>query len=83
MGNMFYEQLQKMSEESDNYKILKKLHKRVNKERSRINKLFQEEFEKGEYAFYYGMYLAYSNVIKMIITLNNEKGDEDERNWYF
>lgn len=77
MGNLYYEQLQKMSEESDNYEILKKLHKRVNKERSRINKLFKEEFEKGDYAFYYGMYLAYSNVITMIIALNNEKEGED------
>lgn len=80
MGNLFYERLQKMSEESDNYEILKELHKRVNKERSRINKLFKEEFEKGDYAFYYGMYLAYSNVITMIICLNNERGETDEGN---
>ena len=80
MGNLFYEQLQKMSEESVDYEILKELHKRVNKERSRINKLFKEEFEKGDYAFYYGMYLAYSNVITMIICLNNERGETDEGN---
>lgn len=80
MANLFYERLQRMSEESDNYEILKELHKRVNKERSRINKLFKEEFEKGDYAFYYGMYLAYSNVITMIICLNNKRGEAGEGN---
>lgn len=76
MGNLFYEQLQRDCEGFD-YKELRKL---IYKDRKRIRKLFEEEFEsRGHYDFYYGMYLAYNNVLSMIIGLMKE-GESDEGN---
>ena len=66
MSNLFYEQLEKGCEEND-YDTLRKL---IYKEKRRVKELFEDSFnEHLQYEFYYGMYVAYQNVLSMLINL--------------
>lgn len=73
MDNLFYEQLESESEYSPSKTLYEELKNHINKEIIKTVNCFNDTMDKDYKFFYHGMYIAYQNVLTILINLKERR----------